>query len=263
MYSPLIAALFMPFTALPGWSGALIWRLLDAAVFVGVICWWLRVGLHDQIPKSASWLVFLLLLPLSLGNFNNGQVNPLLIGLLMIAVLSAYSKRWTISAVCVGIAAYLKIYPIAVGLSTGSHLSRQLGWRLAVALIILGALPFVLQYPAYAFEQYRHWFSSRAADNDELIMNIGMVLKAVQINSSPRALWLSKCCRRRRGCCLSFRRTPQVGGGTAFSQAFSPSRAAGCSFLVLLRRMQLTSCSLRLWFSLWCSISPTHTFMDA
>ena len=188
VYSPLIAALFMPFTALPGWSGALIWRLLDAAVFVGVICWWLRVGLHDQIPKSASWLVFLLLLPLSLGNFNNGQVNPLLIGLLMIAVLSAYTKRWTISAVCVGIAAYLKIYPIAVGLLLVLIYPRQLGWRLAVTLIILGALPFVLQYPAYASEQYRHWFSSRASDNRGIIMNIGMVLKAMRINPSPRAM---------------------------------------------------------------------------
>jgi hypothetical protein len=188
VYSPLIAALFAPFTGLPGWIGALIWRLLDAAVFVGANCWWLRARLHDQIPRSSSWLVFLLLLPLSLGNFNNGQVNPFLIGLLMIAVLSVYSKRWTISAVCIGIAAYLKIYPLAVGLLLVLINPRQMGWRLAVTLILLGALSFVLQQPAYVSEQYQRWFSSRAADDRGIIMNIGMVLKAVQINLSPHAL---------------------------------------------------------------------------
>jgi hypothetical protein len=187
VYSPLIAAFFAPFAWLPGWIGALIWRLLTAAVFIGAIFWWLRVGLHNRIPRSSYWLVFLMLLPLSLGNFNNGQVNPLLIGLLMIAVLAAYSKRWAISAVCIGIAAYLKIYPLAVGLLLVLIYPRQLGWRLAVTLILLGALSFVLQQPAYVYEQYQRWFSSRGADHRGIIMNIGMVLKALYINPSPDA----------------------------------------------------------------------------
>ena len=187
VYSPLIAAFFAPFAWLPGWIGALIWRLLTAAVFIGAIFWWLTVGLHDRIPRSSYWLVFLMLLPLSLGNFNNGQVNPLLIGLLMIAVLAAYSKRWAISAVCIGIAAYLKIYPLAVGLLLVLIYPRQLGWRLAVTLILLGALSFVLQQPAYVYEQYQRWFSSRGADHRGIIMNIGMVLKALYINPSPDA----------------------------------------------------------------------------
>ena len=136
VYSPLIAAFFAPFAWLPVWLGALIWRLLTVAVFIGTIFWWLRAGLHNRIPRSSYWLVFLMLLPLSLGNFNNGQINPLLIGLLMTAVLAAYSKRWAISAICVGIAAYLKIYPLAVGLLMVLIYPRQLGWRLAVTLIV-------------------------------------------------------------------------------------------------------------------------------
>jgi hypothetical protein len=184
VYSPLIAAFFAPFAWLPVWLGALIWRLLTVAVFIGTIFWWLRAGLHNRIPRSSYWLVFLMLLPLSLGNFNNGQINPLLIGLLMTAVLAAYSKRWAISAVCIGIAAYLKIYPLAVGLLMVLIYPRQLGWRLAVTLIVLGALSFVLQQPAYVFEQYQRWFSARAADHRGIIMNIGMVLKAVYINPS-------------------------------------------------------------------------------
>ena len=42
--------------------------------------------------QSSYWLVFLLILPLSLGNFNNGQVNPMIIGLLMIAIVAGQRK---------------------------------------------------------------------------------------------------------------------------------------------------------------------------
>ena len=90
VYSPLIAAFFVLFSWLPLSLGAMLWRLINVAVFVGAIFWWLRAGIHDRIPKSSYWLVFLLILPLSLGNFNNGQINPLIIGLLMIAILAVY-----------------------------------------------------------------------------------------------------------------------------------------------------------------------------
>src|SRR5215469_6617838 len=83
VYSPLIAAFFSLFAWLPEPTDALIWRLLNVGIFVGAIFWWLTMRLHNQIPKKSSWLVFLLLLPLAVGNFNNGQVNPLLTGLLM------------------------------------------------------------------------------------------------------------------------------------------------------------------------------------
>jgi hypothetical protein len=82
----------------------------------------------------------------------------------------------------------LKIYPIAVGLLLVLIYPRQLGWRLAVTLILLGALPFILRQPAYVSEQYQRWISSRAADDRGIIMNIGMVLKATRVNPSPPAL---------------------------------------------------------------------------
>ena len=87
VYSPLIAALFSPWALLPDWLGAILWRLLTTAVFVAGIFYWLKEEL--EIPRSNYWLVFLLILPLSIGNFNNGQVNPLIISLLMVAIIAA------------------------------------------------------------------------------------------------------------------------------------------------------------------------------
>lgn len=193
VYSPLIAACFAPFSLLPGRLGAVLWRLLNAAAFCWAINWWLKMGLHNRIPKTASWLVFLLLLPLAIGNFNNGQVNPLIISLLMISILAAYSGQWTTAALCLGISAYIKIYPLAVGLLLVLLYPRQLGWRLAAVLVLLGVISFMLQKPAYVFEEYQRWFLSRAADNRRMNMDIAprdfaMLLRVLHINLSSYAV---------------------------------------------------------------------------
>jgi hypothetical protein len=61
-----------------------------------------------------------------------------------------------------------------------------------VTLIVLGALAFALQQPAYVFEQYQRWFSARASYRRGIIMNIGMVLKAVYINLSSNEFVAAK-----------------------------------------------------------------------
>src|SRR5258708_12131513 len=70
VYSPLIAACFAPFSWLPGWMGAVLWRLLNVAIFFGAVFLWLKIGLHNRIPPTSYWLVFLLLLPFFLRTFN-------------------------------------------------------------------------------------------------------------------------------------------------------------------------------------------------
>jgi len=189
VYSPLIAALFAPLSLFPNWLGGILWRLLTVSVFLaGIFCW-----LKDEpkIPQSRHWLVFLLILPLSFGNFNNGQVNPLITGLIMLALVSAHRRQWTVSAICLGITAYLKIYPLSVALLLVLLYPRQLAWRLLVTLLLMGVFSFVLQNPAYVLEQYQRWFGTRAADDRRMNMDIAprdfaMLLRTLQINLSSR-----------------------------------------------------------------------------
>jgi len=195
VYSPLVAAFFAPFSWLPISLGSVLWRLVNAAIFVGAIFWWLKAEITDRIPESSYWLVFLLILPLSLGNFNNGQVNPMIIGLLMVAILAAHEKRWTLSVVALGFSAYLKIYPLSVGLLLVLLYPRQLSWRLALTLILMGAASFVLQRPGYVLEQYQRWFHTRAADDRRLNMDIAprdfaMILRLLHVNLSAQATLL-------------------------------------------------------------------------
>jgi glycosyl transferase family 87 len=191
VYSPLIAAMFAPFSWFPHWLGGILWRLLTSSVFLAAIFLWLKQGLHVRIPQSRYWLVFLFILPLSLGNFNNGQVNPLITGLLMIAIVAARRRQWALSAVCLGLTAYLKIYPLSVGLLLVLLYPRKLGWRLFVTLLLMGAFAFALQHPNYVLEQYQRWFGTRAADDRRMNMDIAprdfaMLLKALHIDLSGR-----------------------------------------------------------------------------
>lgn len=191
VYSPLVAALFAPLSWFPPWLGGILWRLLTSSVFLAAIFLWLKEGLHKEIAQSRYWLVFLLILPLSLGNFNNGQVNPLITGLLMIAIVAAHRRQWTFSAVCLGLTAYLKIYPISVGLLLVLLYPRELGWRLFVTLLLMGALAFLLQHPNYVLEQYQRWLGTRAADDRRMNMDIAprdfaMLLRALHVNLSSR-----------------------------------------------------------------------------
>lgn len=193
VYSPATAAFFVPVALLPTTPANILWRLLNAGTLLGAMAWWLSLNARPsaktgsgfyrgipQYPHPLHALAFILLLPLSIGNLNNGQVNPLLIGLLMVAIAACHRERWTLAAFCVALAAYFKIYPLAIGLLLCAAFPRKFTWRLFAALIALGALSLVLQKPAYVLEQYRLWFATRAADNRFLYSD----------SIAPRDLWM-------------------------------------------------------------------------
>jgi Glycosyltransferase family 87 len=187
VYSPPIAAFFALFSWLPTSVGSVLWRLLNACVLIVALRWWMRARMYERIPETLNWLVYLLILPLTVGNLNNGQVNPMIIGLLMISILAARDERWTVSAVCMAVATYLKVYPLSVGLLLVLIYPRQFGCRLLLILAAMGALSFVLQRPDYVFEQYQRWFRTRAADDRRMNIDIAprdfaMILRLLHIN---------------------------------------------------------------------------------
>src|SRR5436305_6426318 len=102
-------------------------------------------------------VLFLLVLPLSAGNVNNGQSNVLVMGLILAALAGAAEGRWNLASACIAAACLFKVYPIAVGLLLVVIYPRPLAGRLALALAAGIALPLLLQRPAYAADQYAGW----------------------------------------------------------------------------------------------------------
>jgi len=172
-YSPLVAAAFIPFGLLPIWLGGAVWRLVGAAVYAVALIWWCRfmtapsvkqqageVGFGQaQTSQDKNWLTlfFLLALPLSVDNLNNGQSNLLMIGLIMFSVVACGRELWSLAAVCAAAACLLKIYPVVIAMLLSVAHPRRFAPRFVIALAAGILLPFVLQRPSYVLEQYQSW----------------------------------------------------------------------------------------------------------
>lgn len=155
-YSPTFAVLMAPFHLLPERLAALLWRLLNAGVFLAGLAWWLRtLPWPLTAPQKAG--IFLLVIPLSLGSINNGQSNPLLCGLMLATVAGVAGQRWNLAAGCIAAASLIKIYPLALGMLLALVYLRPFLPRMLLALTIGLLLPFCFQEPHYVAAQYGNW----------------------------------------------------------------------------------------------------------
>ncbi len=153
-YSPLVAGLFVPLGLMPERLGELLLRLANAAALVAGALWWLRRAAPYPLSRAEQGFFLLALVPFSMGSINNGQTNPLLLGLLLAAMTACAERRFTLASLFVGLAFWLKMYPLAFGLLLAVAYPRQLGWRLPLAVLLLGAAAFLLQRPAYVANEY-------------------------------------------------------------------------------------------------------------
>ena len=165
IYSPIIAVFFAPLAWLPPAIAYTLWLLLSTTALLGGLTALLRTTLFPVISSAYSGIIYLLLLPVSMGNLDVGQANALIIGLLMFAVAAVRVERWNIAAFCVAIPTFFKIYPLAVGLLLCTIAPRRFAWRLLIALTLLGVAPFLFQHWSYVWDQYHAWVTTRSSDD--------------------------------------------------------------------------------------------------
>ena len=157
-YSPLFAAAMTPAARLPLKLASISWRLLSVFCFLAALSWTCRAGIPDKFAAEQAYLIFLLILPLSLGNLNNGQANLLVLAALLAAVAAVWRGWWMAAAITLTVAATIKIYPLAMALVFVVMFPRQLLWRFVLCLVVAMVLPFALQKIDYVSRQYNDWF---------------------------------------------------------------------------------------------------------
>ena len=172
VYSPLIAAFFAPFSVLPPAVGGVFWRLLGAAGMLAAAVVWLGSRWSDlgQLPArrpdpATVPTACLLFLPLAVGNLNLGQMNVPVLALAAGGVLAAGRQGWNLAALLLALAAFIKIYPLALGLLLVVLYPRELSWRLLLALLGLFVVSFGLQHPPYIWREYHRWIAVLGGDN--------------------------------------------------------------------------------------------------
>ena len=165
VYSPIVAAFFAAFAFVPYVLGSVLWQLLNGAVLLGGLTAVLMVNLFPGINQRNFGISHLLLVPLAIGNIDIDQANPLVAGLLLLAIAAVRVERWNSAALCIAIATLFKLYPIAVGLLICVIAPRRFGWRLLVALLLLTIAPFLFQHWSYVSDQYHMWISTRTSED--------------------------------------------------------------------------------------------------
>jgi hypothetical protein len=156
-YGPLVAALLAPLAALPDALGSALLRLLNAAVYLSGLAWWMRAALPHRLSSGQRAALFLLVVPLSVSSVVDVQTNALTIGLLLLTVAAAAEDRWNLASICVALACIIKAYPIALALLLAAAFPRRFAGRLLLALTACLGLPFLLQRPEYVLQQYQGW----------------------------------------------------------------------------------------------------------
>lgn len=176
-YSPLVAAVFSPVSLLPERVGSLLWRLVNAGAYLAALGWWARAvlsvrgptGQRRPLTTAEVALLSLLVLPFTVGNLNNGQSNPLVLGLLLAGTVAVARRYWNLASGCAAAACLLKLYPLAFGLLLAVVYPRRFLGRFVLALGLGLALPFLLQRPGYVVEQYGDWLTALRQDNRQIL----------------------------------------------------------------------------------------------
>lgn len=194
VYSPLAAAFFASFVGLPQTLRSATWLIINAGVFLSGVVAIVWTDFYPKLGRKHIGIVLLILLPLTLGNLDVMQANPFDAGLLMLAMAAAWKEKWGLAALCVALATYFKIYPVVVGILIFLVAPRPFGWRLLLALLILGLLPFSFQHAGYVRDQYHAWFATRMADNrlnlQIMIAPMDLWMLLVRLGGLPIAPWL-------------------------------------------------------------------------
>ncbi len=153
VYGPFSAVCYAMASYLPGVWPRILWCLLSAVLLLGGMWAMMTSGPFSQIPARRRGLVFLLVLPLALGNFDSAQANAFLAGLIMIAFAAACVERWTIAAIALAVAIHWKVYPVVAGMLLVLLSPRRFSWRFVLAVVIVGLIPFLFQKPSYVIDQ--------------------------------------------------------------------------------------------------------------
>jgi hypothetical protein len=164
-YSPSATALLVPFAVLPDSLGGVLWRLVGVTAFLFAMGWWVRAVLPRSVTSSEAGLMLLLVVPLSLGNLNNGQSNLLVLAALLASAAGVAEGRWNLAAAAATLACLFKGYPLAVALLFSALFPRQFAGRFAAGLVLGLALPLLFQQPDYVAGQYHSWFDHLRQDD--------------------------------------------------------------------------------------------------
>ncbi len=154
LYSPTFALFMGPLAMLPTWLGLFLWNALNNAVlyFAG------RRLFPDDNRRQALYLLLILVDVLTA--LHNSQANCLLTGLILWTYINLQNRRPGWAGLCLALAAFIKVYGIALGLL---FLFYPGFWRNALWaafwLVALALAPLLVVSGSALQMMYQGWYA--------------------------------------------------------------------------------------------------------
>ena len=155
-YPPFAALVFYPLTKLPFAVVALGWQLGIIAALYGVVRVSQRLIAVSSVPAAMLWTAVGIWTEPLRSTFDYGQVNVILV---LGALWAAYSTRWWVSGLLVGVAAGIKLTPAI----TGVYLAGMRRWAAAAFAALVFAATVALPI-AVIGQQARYYFTDLLGD---------------------------------------------------------------------------------------------------
>ncbi|OWK45385.1 hypothetical protein FRUB_01716 [Fimbriiglobus ruber] len=164
---PVVAVGFSALADLPVKVVGLAWRGLGAGLFL-LGAWRIRREFLPDLSPARAAVFFVLAGVLVLPALNNGQTNLLLVAAALNGTAAAARGRWTEAAAWLGLAGWLKVYPLALGALVAVVAPWKLIPRLAAVALAGIALPFAVADPEYVLSQYQSFLTYLSSDDRTL-----------------------------------------------------------------------------------------------
>lgn len=156
-YSPIVAIGFTPLLLLGNRYGGMVWCILSTGLLVASIAYWLKAGTPRRLSGQERGAVFLLMLPLAIGNIASNQTNALVLAMLLVAITAVQTKWFTTASLAIVGAFLFKLYPLSLGLILILIYPWKMNGKLLLLIIAGFLLPFLFQRTAYVKTTYRNW----------------------------------------------------------------------------------------------------------
>ena len=167
---PVIAAGFAALTPLPEKLAGLVVRGVGVAVFLTGLLRVRRELLPEWGRSRVGWLFALAVVP-AVPAANNGQLNLHLAALALHGVAAAAAGRWSASAAWLGVAVWVKVDPLSLGLLVALVAPPRFAAALLGVVLVGGLLPFALDDAATVrtqYAEYAHYLHLDDRTHDDL-----------------------------------------------------------------------------------------------
>ena len=157
-YLPHFAVLFSPFHALPSPVGDVLWRAAAMGLLAAGLWRFSRQYFGNHALTAFTWSS-ILILPICLGAFRNGQANAMFGAITLYAVTCLCRNQWWQSSLWMGLAFMLKPIGIVLMLLVPAVYPMMF---LPVVVSFAGCLafPFLFAAPTYVIAQHQSCFDN-------------------------------------------------------------------------------------------------------